>query len=77
MSKDSDEGLTKEDRLVRKIISDDYEFEQHISPFEIINHFSKYQQSLEKFDISPEDFFEKLSIKNKEAEEFNDSAMIL
>lgn len=52
------------------IMNDDEDMLEHISPMDLINQFKKFEPSLKKFKISEDDFFEKLSIKNKEIERF-------
>lgn len=63
-------NLTDEDKIVLKILDDGIEFDQHISAFELINHFKAFEASLTKFDVSSEYVFEKLSIKNKNLENY-------
>lgn len=70
--KDSGETLTEADCLVKKIICEDYEFDEHIRTMDIINHFPRYEQSLNKYGITAEEFFEQLSIKNKQVEEYSE-----
>lgn len=51
-------------------MNDDEDMVEHISPLDLINQFKKFEQSLRRFGISEDDFFEKLSIKNKQIERF-------
>jgi hypothetical protein len=62
--------MTEADRLVLKIINDDEEMDEHISAMHLINHFKKYEASLSKFQVSADELFEKLSIKNKKIENY-------
>lgn len=63
-------ALTDADILVKKILDDDEEMDEHISAMHLINHFKMYEASLNKFHVSAEDLFEKLSIKNKRIENY-------
>ncbi len=58
------------DRVIRDIISDNVEWEHHLSAFDLINDFRRYQASLEKFGLSEEDLFDRLALKNKRVELF-------
>ncbi|TNV85916.1 hypothetical protein FGO68_gene10620 [Halteria grandinella] len=58
------------DLLIQKIINDDIDLDEHISAFDLINQFKRYEQSLKKFGVSEDTLFEKLSIKNKQIERF-------
>jgi hypothetical protein len=49
--------------LIKKIINPDEDFDEHVSALELINHFSKYY-CLEKYDITAEELFERLHLKN-------------
>eukprot|EP00347_Sterkiella_histriomuscorum_P003574 403363766 len=62
--------LNANDLLVRQIITDDVDLEENINAFDLINHFQRYESSLKKFNISAEELFEKLSIKNKNMDNF-------
>lgn len=58
------------DRLVQQIINDDEDMEEHVSAMELINHFKLYEASLNKYQVSADELFEKLSIKNKKIENY-------
>lgn len=58
------------DKLIYQILADDEDLEEHISSLKLINHFQRYESSLRKFGVTPEELFEKLSIKNKKMENF-------
>ena len=62
------------DRLVQTIINDDEEMEDHVSAMQLINHFKLYEASLTKYQVTAEELFEKLSIKNKRIENYKFSS---
>ena len=64
------QGLTEADRVVLKIINDDEEMDEHISAMHLINHFKSYEASLTKYNVSEYELFDKLSIKNKNIENY-------
>ena len=68
------QGLTEADRVVLQIINDDEEMDEHISAMHLINHFKSYEASLTKYQVSEDELFEKLSIKNKKIENYSMSA---
>ena len=68
------QGLTEADRVVLQIINDDEEMDEHISAMHLINHFKSYEASLTKYQVSEDELFEKLSIKNKRIENYSMSA---
>ena len=64
------EELTEADLVIQNIMNDDEDMDCHISAFELINHFKNYQASLAKFHVTKDELFERLSIKNKELDNF-------
>ena len=74
ISKVDPEQQKEADRLVQNIINDEEELEDHVSAMQIINYFKLYEASLTKYQVSEEDFFEKLSIKNKRIENYKFSS---
>lgn len=66
--------MTEADRVVLQIINDDEEMDEHISAMHLINHFKSYEASLTKYQVSEDELFEKLSIKNKRIENYSMSA---
>ena len=66
--------MTEADKVVMKIINDDEEMDEHISAMSLINHFKSYEASLSKFQVSADELFEKLSIKNKKIENYEMSS---
>jgi hypothetical protein len=68
------QGLTDADRVVLQIINDDEEMDEHISAMHLINHFKSYEASLTKYQVSEDELFEKLSIKNKKIENYSMSS---
>lgn len=66
--------MTEADRVVLQIINDDEEMDEHISAMHLINHFKSYEASLTKYQVSEDELFEKLSIKNKKIENYSMSA---
>lgn len=67
---DKKQKLTEADKIIQKIINDDEDMDEHISAYDLINHFKRYEESMRKFHISPDELFEKLAIKNKQIENF-------
>ena len=63
--------MTEADRVVLQIINDDEEMDEHISAMHLINHFKSYEASLTKYQVSEDELFEKLSIKNKRIENYS------
>ena len=66
--------MTEADRVVLQIINDDEEMDEHISAMHLINHFKSYEASLTKYQVSEDELFEKLSIKNKKIENYSMSS---
>jgi hypothetical protein len=64
------EAQLEADKLVQKIINDDEDLEDHVSAMQLINHFKLYEASLNKYHVSADELFEKLSIKNKRIEDY-------
>ena len=59
--------------MIKRIISNDDEaLEEHVSAYELINHFYKYEPSLKKFNITQEELFEKLYMKKHEIDDYEE-----
>jgi hypothetical protein len=67
---DLNDAQQEADRLVQTIINDDEDMEEHVSAMQLINHFKLYEASLNKYHVSADELFEKLSIKNKKIENY-------
>jgi hypothetical protein len=44
--------------------------DHHVSAYDLINNFKRYEESIRKFGVDEDELFEKLSIKNKQMERF-------
>ena len=55
---------------VRKILEEDFDLDEHVTSLHVIANFNKYAPIIKKFGVTPEEFFETLSLKNKRLENF-------